>query len=105
MAEDWVRKDYFDEALKRNSDEFDRVNHRLKDLEDSIKKQAEMNLALERLTINLSNVLNQLEAQSQRLKKLEEIPLETNKKVRDALVNTIVGGVIGAVVAKLLTML
>lgn len=105
MTEDCIRKDYFDEVQKRNSDEFERVNHRLRELEDSIKKQGEMNLALERLTINLSNVLNQLESQSQRLKKLEDIPLETNKKVRDALVNTIVGGVIGAVVAKLLTML
>ncbi len=82
-----------------------RINHRLRELEEALKKQTEINLALERLTINLSNVLNQLESQSQRLKKLEEIPLETNKKVRDALVNTVVGGVIGAVVAKLLTML
>lgn len=105
MAEDYVRRDYFDEVMKRQNDEFERVNHRLRDLEDAIKKQSETNLALERLTINLSNVLNQLEQQNHRLKRLEEVPMETNKKVRDALITTVVGGVIGAVVAKLLTML
>lgn len=105
MSEEHVRRDYFDEVMKRHEDEMHRIHKRLEDLESSFKSQTEMNLALQRLAINLDNVLNQLQSQSERLKKLEDVPLETNKKVRDALVTTVVGGVIGAVVAKLLTML
>lgn len=105
MSEEWVRKDYFEQVVNRIMDENKRLHKRVEELEDEIKKQTEISLTLERLVINLDHILNQLEAQSQRLKKLEEVPLETNKKVRDALINTIIGGVIGAFVAKLLTML
>lgn len=105
MAEEYVRKDYFDEVMKRKADEFERVNHRLKELEESVKKQTEISLALKEVSFNLEHVINRLEAQNDRLRKLEEVPMETNKKVRDALITTIVGGVIGAVIAKLLTML
>lgn len=105
MSEEGVKRDYFEAVMKRNSDEFHRINHRLNELEDSIKKQEDIKLALERMSINMEYILNRLESQNERLKKLEDVPLETNKKVRDALVNTIVGGVIGAVLAKILTML
>ena len=105
MEDVYVRKDYFKQVIERQQDEHHRIHRRLEELEEAVKKQSEITLALERMAINLEHVLNQLEAQSQRLKKLEEAPLETNKKVRDALITTIVGGVIGAVVAKLLTML
>ncbi|MGN1314066.1 MAG: hypothetical protein ACI4VG_03520 [Lachnospiraceae bacterium] len=105
MSEELVRKDYFEQVVNRIMDENKRLHKRVEELEDEIKKQTEISLTLERLAINLDHILNQLEAQSQRLKKLEEVPLETNKKVRDALINTIIGGVIGAFVAKLLTML
>lgn len=105
MSEEYVRKDYFEQVIKRQQDEHHRIHRRLEEVEESVKKQSEITLALERMAINLEHVLNQLETQSQRLKKLEEAPLETNRKVRDALITTVVGGVIGAVVAKLLTML
>lgn len=105
LGRDYVRKDYFEQVINRIMDENKRLHKRVEELEDEIKKQAEISLTLERFAINLDHILNQLETQSQRLKKLEEVPLETNKKVRDALINTIIGGVIGAFVAKLLTML
>ena len=105
MSEEWVRKDYFEQVVNRIMDENKRLHKRVEELEDEIKKQAEISLTLERFAINLDHILNQLETQSQRLKKLEELPLETNKRVRDALINTIIGGVVGAFVAKLLTML
>ena len=105
MSEEHIGKDYIDQVIARQLDENHRIHRRLEELEESMKKQGEITLALERMSINLEHVLNQLELQNQRLKKMEEAPLETNKKVRDALITTVVGGVIGAVVAKLLTML
>ena len=95
LGRDYVRKDYFEQVINRIMDENKRLHKRVEELEDEIKKQAEISLTLERFAINLDHILNQLETQSQRLKKLEEVPLETNKKVRDALINTIIGGVIG----------
>ena len=105
MSEDYVRRDYLNQVMERQLDENHRIHRRLEELEEAVKKQSEITLALERMSINLEHVLNQLETQSERLKRLEDVPMETNKKVRDALITTIVGGVIGAVVAKLLTML
>ena len=105
MAEEYVRKDYFEQVIERQQDEHHRIHRRLEELEEAVKKQSDMSLALERITINLDHVLNQLESQSQRIKKLEEVPMETNKKVRDSLITTITGGIIGAVLAKVLSLL
>ena len=105
MAEDFLRKEVFDEFKKRISDEDHRQNKRIDNIEDAIKLMGELAVQSAKTNQNIESMVKEISTHDERLSELEKVPVETNKQIRNALINTVSGGVLGAVITKVLTML
>lgn len=87
-----------DEANKRLKDEDIRQNHRLDSLERTVEQIAELSTSVEKLAVNMKNMLEVQLAQGKRLTTLES---RDGEKWRDT-VKTVLVAVIGVVVGFLL---
>ncbi len=87
----------------RLADENNRQNHRLDVLEEAMKNNSAMVANVERLAVNMENMLKVQEAQGKRLDTLEQEPGRQYKTVKAAVItsviSTLTGGVLGAVMA------
>lgn len=80
---------------KRLEEENDRQNHRLNSLEESVKKVADIHTSVEKLALNMENMLKEQVSQRKRLETLEGRDGEMWRKVVGYVVTTIIGVVIG----------
>lgn len=104
MSDEFVRREVFDEFKKRISDEDHRQNKRIDNCEDAIKLMGELAVQSAKTNQNIESMVKEISKHGERLDELEKVPAETNKQIRNALINTISGGVLGAVITKVLTM-
>ncbi len=83
------------DALRELVDkENDRQNHRIAALEQTVKEIQKLTISVERLAVNMENMLKEQERQSAQLRELEEKP----GKRWEAVVTGIIGAVVGAIV-------
>lgn len=91
------------EFVKRMEEEDRRQNHRLDVLEKSTEAFNKMAANVEKLALNMENMLKELERHGARLDDLEQIPAEKWQTVTKSLitvaVSTIAGGILGAILA------
>lgn len=104
IEEDFVRRREHDECqrtvelyYKRLKDEDDRQNHRIQVLEDTVKQISSLSISVEKLAINMENMLKVQMSQGSRLEKLENRDGEMWRKVIGYIATAIVGIVIGFV--------
>ena len=57
------------------------------------------------MAINIENMLKEMNRQEERLDLLERVPVETGKMIKSAVVTTLVGGAVGAVVTAVLALM
>ena len=82
--------------LQRLHDEEQRQNKRLDLLEKNAETQHSLAMSVQKLAINMEQMLKEQKDQGERLDKLESEPVETLSTMKKAAVNTIVGVVAGA---------
>lgn len=80
---------------KRLEEENDRQNHRLNALEETVKQVAAISTSVEKLALNMENMLKEQVSQGKRLETLESRDGEMWRKVVGYVVTTIVGIVFG----------
>ena len=81
------------------------LKHRVQDLEIQSKAIQDLVLSVNKMAINMENMLEEQKKQGQRLEVLERVPAETNRQVKQAIINTLVGGIVGSIVTALLTII
>lgn len=91
--------------LQRIHDEDDRQNHRLNNLESTVKELNELVLTIQRLTMSVESLTKEVQRQGSRLESIENAPLERMNSARQTAINTITGIIIGALAAGLLQMI
>lgn len=91
--------------LDRIRDEDDRQNHRLNNLETTVKELNELVLSMQRLTISVESLTKEVQRQGERLEAIEKAPLARINSARQTAINTITGIIIGALAAGLLQMI
>lgn len=91
--------------LEAHEHEIGSLNHRIGELERQGKSVQENVISISRMTINIENMLKELNRQEERLEVLERVPVETGKLIKSAIITTLVGGTVGAVVTGMLTLL
>lgn len=91
--------------LEAHEHEIASLKHRAKDLEAEFKVINELALSVNKMAVSMENMLQELNRQGERLGELEKIPLETNKQVKQAIITALVGGIVGAFVTAILTIL
>ena len=80
---------------KRLEEENDRQNHRLNALEETIKQVAAISTSVEKLALNMENMLKEQVSQGKRLETLESRDGEMWRKVVGYVITAIAGIVVG----------
>lgn len=102
MTEDYVSRHEHEEFRrsmesenKRLEEENNRQNHRLDALEKTIEQVAAINTSVEKLALNMQNMLNEQVSQGKRLETLESRDGEMWRKVVGYVATAIAGIIVG----------
>lgn len=91
---DFVTVEVHNEFARRIEEENDRQNHRINDLESTVKEITRLTVSVEKLAVSMSTMADELKRQGERLTAIEEKPA----KRWDAVVSGIISGVIGILI-------
>lgn len=80
---------------KRLADEDNRQNHRIDELEDTVRQIGALTTSVEKLAVSIESMVKEQEQQGKRLKALEGRDGEMWRKVTGYLITAVVGIVIG----------
>lgn len=86
---------------QRLEDENKRQNHRLEALEETVKQVAAISTSVEKLALNMENMLKEQVSQGQRLATLENRDGEMWRKAVGYVMTTIISIVVGYIFAQL----
>lgn len=86
---------------ERLMDENGRQNHRLNELEDTVKQVAHISASVERLAVNMENMLKEQVSQGKRLETLESRDGEKWRKLVGYIITAIAGVLVGYVFKKI----
>lgn len=103
--EDAITRKEHEEFAKRIDAENERQNRRIALLEENGQHINAMTVSIEKMAINMENMIAEQKKQGERLKELEKIPVETNRQVKSAVITALTGGVIGAVITAILSII
>lgn len=108
MSDEYVRKDVFEEHTKRMEEEDNRQNHRITKLELAIESISSIATSVERLATNMEHMVREqarqgenLNDQSERIRKLEDRDGEMWRKVASHIIISVISIVIGYFACKL----
>ena len=108
MSDEFVRKDVFEEHTKRMEEEDNRQNHRITKLELAIESISSIATSVERLATNMEHMVREqarqgenLNDQSERIRKLEDRDGEMWRKVVSHIVISAISIIIGYFACKL----
>ena len=82
-----------------------RQNKRLDFMEKSINRINDLTISVEKMAVNMANMLEELKKQGERLEELEKEPEKTYNQVKQAIITTTVGIIVGGIITALLTLL
>ncbi len=85
----------------RLKEENDRQNHRISELEGSVREISNLTAAIEKLAANMENMLKVQEQQSKRLEQIESRDGEKWRKAIGYIGTTILGAILAIVLAKI----
>ena len=92
-----------DELVKAEFDRFDDrakvQDHRIEDLEDTVKQIQDLSISIKELAINMKNMLEEQKKQGERLSKLEQEPADRWNNMMKTIFNTFLGALIGGIIA------
>lgn len=73
---EYVTIEVHNEFAKRVDEENDRQNHRLAELESTVKEIQRLSIAVEKMAVSLQAMTKELEEQGDRLEKIEKEPAD-----------------------------
>lgn len=95
----YVTWDVHNEFSKRIEDENDRQNHRISNLEDTVKQIQDLTIAVKSMSGSIDRMVKQLEKQGERLDAIEKEPAQKWKNA----VWIVIAGLIGAALSLFLS--
>lgn len=105
MPEDIITRREHEEFARRIDTENERQNKRISLLEESLQRTNALTVAVEKMAVNMENMLEEQKKQGERLEKLEKEPAETGKQIKSVIITAAVSTVVGAIIAALLTLI
>lgn len=91
--------------LTEHSQKIGSLGHRMKDCEEQQKAMNNLVSAVDKLAINMENMLKEQALQGKRISTLEQEPANEFKYYKRIIVSTVISGIIGAVIGAVLTLL
>lgn len=93
------------EFAERIDAENARQNKRLDLLEKNLNHINDLTVSVEKMALNMSNMLEELKKQGERLEALENEPIETYNQVKATVITSLIGTIVGASVTAVLMLL
>lgn len=93
------------EFAERMDAENTRQNKRLDLLESSISHINDLTISVEKMAVNMGNMLEELKKQGERLEALENEPVETFNQIKTTVITAVVSTIVGAAVTAILMFL
>lgn len=93
--EDVISRKEHEEFARRMEDERKRVNHRLSDLEDTVRQIGELTASVEKLAISVESMAKSQTKQENRLEELESRDGKMWRKVTGHVITVLIGIVVG----------
>ena len=90
-----------EEYAKRVEEEFGRVNHRLKAIEEDKKEQRELLIAVNKLADNMESMQKEVKAQGDKIQEIENRDGEKWRKAEWLVITGFITGIIGFIVGQL----
>lgn len=91
--------------LEAHEHEIAALKHRVKELEAENKAIQELALSVNKMAVNMENMLEEQRRQGERLEVLEKVPSETDKQIKQAVITALAGGIVGTFVTAILSSL
>lgn len=91
--------------LEAHEHEIGSLKERVKDLEAQNMVIQDLAISVNRMAVSLENMLKEINKQGKRLTVLENVPVENVKILRSAVITALAGGIIGAFVTAVVTLL
>lgn len=100
MEQNYVTQIEHKEFAKRMEAEHDRQNHRLNELEQTVKQIAELTVAIEKMAINMEQMLQEQKEQGRRMEIIEGRDGEKWRTISSYILTAVVGAVVCYVLTK-----
>jgi len=94
-----------EEFARRQDAENERQNRRIQLLEDNVRQINALTVSMEKMAVNMENMLAEQKRQGDRLEELEKEPVETHRQIKLAVISSVIGTVAGAIVMAAITLL
>ena len=101
MEQEFISRNEHDEFVKRMEAEHSRQNHRIGDLEDTVKQIGDLTVAVGKLATSMEQMLNEQQTQGKRLEDLESRDGEMWRKITSHVLTAVAGAIICFVMAKI----
>ena len=105
MEAEYITKREHEEFARRQDAENERQNRRIALLEDNVRQINALTVSVEKMAVNMENMLTELGRQGERLEKLEKEPAEAHKQIKMSITTAVVSAVVGAVAGAVLVLL
>lgn len=99
---DFISNDVFEQYCKSAEKENDRQNHRISELEETVKKIQDLTVSVHEMSVSISAMTKELTKQGERLEKIEAKPAQSWDKFVWIIVSAICSGVLGYLLATVL---
>lgn len=101
----YISRQEHEEFSRRIDAENERQNRRIALLEDNVREINTLTVSVEKMAVNMTNMLEELKKQGERLEKLEKEPAEAHKQIKMSVITALISAVVGAVVTAVLMLL
>lgn len=95
---DYITRVEHGEFVKRMEDEHHRQNHRISEMERTVKEIQALTLSIEKMALNVENMAKELKRQGDHIEKLEEAPGHNWNKLKDGILGAIAAAIGGGIV-------
>lgn len=93
--DNYISRQEHDEFCKRMEDEHTRQNHRIGELEDTVRQIGELTISVKEMAVSMKSMLAEQKSQGNRLEALESRDGEKWRAVVKYTITAIIGGTIG----------
>ena len=94
MAENGISREEHEEFRRRMEDEHKRINHRIAELEETVRQIGELTASVQKLALSVESMAKTQNKQGERLEELESHDGKMWRKVSGYIITMLIGAVI-----------
>ena len=105
MDGNFITRQEHTEFARRQDAENDRQNRRIQLLEDNMRQINALTVSVEKMAVNMENMLSEQKKQGEKLEILEKEPAENQKQIKLAVIVSVIGTIAGAIVMAMISLI